>query len=308
MRKDRKEKNINERRPIRRLVKFLCIVLICVTAFFLADYILAELADRNAVYNTDKLTQEEIQKVSETIESDKAFNEEDYLRIFRFTGLGQAAVDRLKSEDTGDAILFYGANFQKENSYLCNRNGILTYDEYLSDENNRLIWNPDFANLQNGDVLVTMSIHTFGYRHGHAAVVVDADRGLIAHSVRFGENSRVDSVNEYKKYPLVAVLRLKEDSEKTGQEIADYINDSMMDIPYNLLAATHKELKHDAPETTQCAHFVWYAYKKFGYDINSDGGWLVTPADILDSDDFDIVQIYGFDSASFQKESILTTE
>ncbi len=308
MRKDSEAKNINERRPIRRLVKFLCILLICITAFFLADYILAEFADRNALPDTGKLTQEEIAEVSEMIESDKVLGEEDYLRVFKYTGLGQAAVDNLRNKGAGDTILYYGANFQKESRYLCNRNGILTYDEYLSDDNNRLIWNPEFADLQNGDILVTLSIHTLGYRHGHAAVVVDAEHGLIAHSVRFGENSRVDSINEYRKYPLVAVLRLKGNSERTGQEIADYINNEMMDIPYNLLAATHKEIKDGAPKTTQCAHFVWYAYMKSGYDINSDGGWLVSPADILECNEFDIVQVYGFDPSRFTKESIITTE
>ncbi|MCR4593759.1 MAG: hypothetical protein K5761_01745 [Clostridiales bacterium] len=309
MKKAQKENRIpDKKRPIRRLVKFLCVVLICVTAFFLADYILAEIADGNAVYNKEKLTEKEIEEVSSLIKSDKTFSEEDYIRIFEYTGLGQAAVDKLRKEGAEDTILYYGHNFQKESNYLCNRHGVLTYDEYLSDENERLIWSPDFADLQNGDILITLSIHTFGYRHGHAAIVVDADRGLLAHSVRFGVNSRTDSINEYRKYPLVAVLRLKGNSEKTGQEIADYINEHMMDIPYNMLAGTSKEIKGEAPGSTQCAHYLWYAYKKYGFDINSDGGWLVTPTDILESDEFDIVQIYGFDPDAFPKESIITTE
>lgn len=34
---------------------------------------------------------------------------------------------------------------------------------------------------------------------------------------------------------------------------------------------------------TQCAHLVWAAFDAYGYDIDGDGGWLVTPADFTSS-------------------------
>lgn len=44
---------------------------------------------------------------------------------------------------------------------------------------------------------------------------------------------------------------------------------------------------------TQCAHLVWYAYQHFGYDLDSDGGLLVTPRDLYESPLLEVVQIYG---------------
>jgi hypothetical protein len=39
---------------------------------------------------------------------------------------------------------------------------------------------------------------------------------------------------------------------------------------------------------------VWYAWQVFGYDLDSDGGRLVTVEDIWESDLLEIVQVYGF--------------
>ena len=49
------------------------------------------------------------------------------------------------------------------------------------------------------------------------------------------------------------------------------------------------------PYATHCSHLVWQAYKHFGYDIDSDGGPLVTCNDIARSDLLEVVQVYGFD-------------
>jgi hypothetical protein len=38
---------------------------------------------------------------------------------------------------------------------------------------------------------------------------------------------------------------------------------------------------------------VWYAYQRFGYDLDSDGGFLVTPKDISDSEELIIIQKFG---------------
>ena len=46
---------------------------------------------------------------------------------------------------------------------------------------------------------------------------------------------------------------------------------------------------------TQCSHLVWYPYAQFGYDIDSDGSWLVTPKDITNSEYLEVVQVYGVD-------------
>ena len=49
----------------------------------------------------------------------------------------------------------------------------------------------------------------------------------------------------------------------------------------------------DSVRGTQCAHLVWLAYAAYGYDIDSNGGLIVTPKDIAESELFEVVQIYG---------------
>ena len=40
---------------------------------------------------------------------------------------------------------------------------------------------------------------------------------------------------------------------------------------------------------------VWYAYKKFGIDLDSTGGAVVKPRDIANSNQGEVVQAFGFD-------------
>ena len=74
---------------------------------------------------------------------------------------------------------------------------------------------------------------------------------------------------------------------KTKYEVTDYAKETLYDIPYHLSAGFIGE---KAPDTTkpyfgmQCAYLVWYAWNHFGYDLDSDGGRLVTSADLLHSD------------------------
>ncbi len=40
---------------------------------------------------------------------------------------------------------------------------------------------------------------------------------------------------------------------------------------------------------------MWYAYHKFGIDIDSNGGKIVTPYQILNSENLSVVQVFGMD-------------
>jgi hypothetical protein len=93
------------------------------------------------------------------------------------------------------------------------------------------------------------------------------------------------------------MLKLKDADEEKLNDIASFSKKYMHDIPYVLTIGL---LSKKNPETekingTQCSHLVWYPFKNFGYDIDSDGSWLVTPKDITNSDLFEVVQIYGVD-------------
>jgi len=156
-------------------------------------------------------------------------------------------------------------------------------EEFLTDASGRRVLQPAFSQLEDGDILVTDSTYCLIYRHGHAAIVVDAFRGLTMESYGVGTKSRLSSVSEWRRYPHVLVLRLHAPQE-VRSAIAQYAKEELIGLPYRLVTGMvdDKDMK-EKYWGTQCAHLVWAAYKRFGYDIDGDLGWLVTPADFVKS-------------------------
>ena len=136
--------------------------------------------------------------------------------------------------------------------------------------------------LENGDILLTFSTHSFGWRHGHAGLVVDQERGLVLEAVILGCPSCVVSAEHWRSYETLQVLRLKNTDSKLRQAVADYALENLNHIPYRLSSGWFGESTPDTL-TVQCAYLVWYAYSKFGYDLDSDGGVLVTVSDLASS-------------------------
>lgn len=119
---------------------------------------------------------------------------------------------------------------------------------------------------------------------------------------------------------------IRQQTENTTESVADgsvaakvaaYATEHLVGVPYQLLAGVFKgesyegeavgdvvggaevtsEVEVVAAEAlsgTQCAHLVWYAYKQYGIDLDSDGGFLVTPYDIQNSPYLEVVQSYGY--------------
>ena len=158
-----------------------------------------------------------------------------------------------------------------------------------------------FSDLQPGDILVTLSTHSLGWRHGHAALVLDEETTL--ESTVWGEDSSLGKTDSWKRYSGFAVLRVK-DAPEMGERVAEYAERELCGVPYHLSAGV---LGEKAPDTeapyfgVQCAYLVWYAWNSFGVDLDSDGGRLVTPADLLLSDKLEVVQLYGMDPRKFLK-------
>ena len=141
-----------------------------------------------------------------------------------------------------------------------------------------------FTNIENGDILVTDSTYCFCYRHGHAGLVVDAKQGITLEAYGIGTKSEYAKLSEWQRYPHVKVLRLQAPKELRNK-IAKEAKRSLVGIPYRLSSGMidDKDMKGEY-WGTQCAHLVWTAFKKYGYDIDGDGGWLVTPADFMKSE------------------------
>ncbi len=225
--------------------------------------------------------------------------EDDYKTLLYQTGLGKPAIDELlKNEENGiKDIIEFQENFFDDKNVLCEKIGIITSQESLVNDDGKYEYGFDLAPYENGYVLLTKATHSLGWRHGHAAIVSNKENETTIEAVILGENTQIQNINKWRVYPSFMMLKLKDTSQETLDKIADFATQHTYDLPYGLVVGLLNSKNPDSSDltSTQCSHLVWYPFKQFGYDIDSDGSWLVTPKDIANSDLFEIVQIYGVD-------------
>ena len=235
-------------------------------------------------------------------------DDQEYKQLLYQTGLGKPAVEELLQEagavtpEVLNQFNQFQSDFFAPITVLCTKIGIITFEEKIIDQNQEEINGFRVVKLKKGDILINKSSHSTGWRHGHNAIVIDAENQKTLEAVLLGYDSMVQSIEKWRSYPSFILLRLREDlpakdgrtPEEAAAYAAEFAAEFEKDIPYGLLAGFLN--KAESPEKlseTQCAHLVWYAYYNAGYDLDSDGGWLVTPNDIANSELLEIVQIYG---------------
>ena len=273
-------------------MRFISVLLIVLVAFKTVDFTLSEITDIWAYEDVGQSSGTGWSVVYEKFKDGQELTEKEYSLIFSQTGLGKPAVDGFA--ENPEKIEEYREYYLADKDYSCVREGVFACHEFITDADGNAIQNPAFANLQNGDIIITLSIHSLGWRHGHAAIVVDAENGTTAQAVMIGEKSALGHIGEWREFPLVAVLRAKDVSAEIRNEIAKYTEEKLIGIDYSLTSGIFSGRDENIiPSTTHCAHYVWYAYKCFGIDVDSNGGRIVTPKEILDSDKLEIVQVYG---------------
>ena len=220
----------------------------------------------------------------------------DPTTIFLQTGLSRSAFEKLPAENRFDTIKkAQSAFFHPPNAQCTPLLGWFTREDRLSGE----IGVP-LIDLQPGDILLTLSTHTAGWRHGHAGLVIDSD--TILESAVLGSNSALVSTTHWTTYSNYVVLRLKQITPELQQQVVNYSLEHLTDVPYRLSAGLTgpKAPKPDSPRFgLHCSYLIWYAWNHFGYDLDSDGGRLVTGQDLLHSDLLDVVQIFGMDPYLF---------
>lgn len=174
--------------------------------------------------------------------------------------------------------------FRKDNNqYKTDTFYYVIKEEYREDKKGQRMYQKSFTDIQDGDILVTDSTYCLCFRHGHAALVVDADRGITLEAFGMGTESEYSRLEEWRRYPHVVVLRLRA-PEQIRQAVVKYARENLVGIPYMLSPGTIDDKDMDEEYWgTQCAHLVWAAFEAYGYDIDGDGGWLVTPADFTTS-------------------------
>lgn len=226
----------------------------------------------------------------------------DYETLLLQTGLGRPAVDKLLTYgDIGKAqILDTQTAFFAPVTVVCDELcGPFTKEDHMVDAGGQTVWAPPLVDLQQGDILLTFSTHSFGWRHGHAGLVVDDQgEGITLEAALIGTDSMQMPASHWRNYSNYLVLRLKDVTPELQSSIASYSVEYLLGIPYHL---TSGFLGPKAPEVdapwfgVQCDYLVWYAFQHFGYDLDGDGGRLVTTTDLALSPLLEVVQVYGID-------------
>ena len=214
------------------------------------------------------------------------FSEDDYNTLFLQTGLTKIGVDRVVNS--------YGKNKLKEfqESYYKDRevehlwiSPVTCYDQFEKPI--------PFSPLEDGDILISDTTHLSFWHCGHAELVVNGSMNLTIYSMGYGELTEIGDCHDFFQRLNFIILRPKLDKE-TIDEIVSYAILELTGIPYQATIGYFNKKFPEKLKTTNCSHLVWYAYKKFGIDIDTNGGPGAYPYDLIDLEHFEIVQVYGF--------------
>lgn len=229
-----------------------------------------------------------------TILMKEVLSENDYEVLLKQSGLGRPAVDNLLTTGNENTIYRIQNQFFTTPLLVREKNSPISKEEFVVDEKGKFIAGTEMIALEDGDILITQNSLTFGWRNGHAAIVVDANKRQTLESAVLGENSCIQTIGKWEKYPSFLVFRLKNASAEERRTIAQEAVKRLNGVPYGfgvgIWTAKHPENKL---KETHCAHLVWEAYRQFGYDLDSNGGRIITPRSIAGSPLLELKQVYG---------------
>lgn len=236
----------------------------------------------------------------EEIISKERWDDNDYRTIFYQTGLGRRAIEAIPIDEQKEKILRAQKTFFLEPTVECTKNSIISWQEQNI---NKVL--PEIIGIENGDILVSFCTHTYGWRNGHVGIVVDAEKGTTLEAIVMGEDSCIQSIEKWRRYPSFIILRLKGVPLSERQEIAEYTLENMAGIPYGFVTDVLEHVVKGDYEIgdTDCSHLIWRSFKEYGYDLDSDGGIIVTPRDIAGSPLLEVVQVYGIDLDTIREKA-----
>lgn len=207
----------------------------------------------------------------------------DYSALYRQTGLTRQGIDRCRARGREGIERIKSIQRSLFSDYTVVHNRFAPF--CCCEETGR---NAAYCYLENGDVLVSSSTHFSGCAMGHAGLVTDAARAeVLQANSYFSKSSFVSAASFTDRLNFMILSPLADKEVKDGAAL--YARKTLVNKSYGICSGKN------GCDKTQCAHLVWYAYKQFGIDLDSDGGVFVTPKDIANSSDMRVVQAFGFD-------------
>ncbi len=278
-------------RAVKKIAAICCAVLValcCVASLTLSGLLLSDRLTESAARVRPSYEREDLYATLGKAQ----WTEEDYAFLYRQTGLGAEALDELKG-DNKKIVSFQEALFAEwETEHFDPPPSPVTSRDILKHEA------APIAPLKAGDVLVSSACHIFGWRHGHAAIVINSGTGTTLECISLDVPSAAGSTGWFGISSNFMALRLKAEYRErvNPAEVASAAWETLRDIPYDFtVGVLSPKYQGERPASTQCGHLVWQAYINFGLDVDSDGGAVCSPQDIARSPYFDVVQVFGFD-------------
>ncbi|MDD6202060.1 MAG: hypothetical protein PUB13_03850 [Lachnospiraceae bacterium] len=270
-----------------------------ITGIFLLSvfYAQKEFAHRNGIYRP-KHQKLDILPILEK----ESLSQDDYEILFSQTGLSKEPVDLLLSDQIHgkERLLSYQeAYFRPRYTKCTSIFGPFVCTDVLTDASGAALPSPEIVLARPGDILVSFSTHSFGWRHGHAALVLDKNRTIECRVI--GTKSSLSTVSRWKGYSCYAVLRVKNVSPKRLKQAASFAENHLYNLPYRLLSSLFYPTSASYDKLgfgVNCSTLIWYAYESIGINLNSSSFKITTPHDLFTSPMVEVIQIYGMDMPS----------
>lgn len=217
----------------------------------------------------------------------QTLTDEDYDLLYHQTGLSKTAIDDMRVKKGGiDRILEIQTSFFTDYEMNTYWFAPFTYMDEIKGF-------ATMCDLKDGDIIVSSTTRVSWWRYGHSALVSNGEKQELVESIGPGIKSKKTSAHDFTYLGTFLVLRPKID-EQVKQQVANYAKKHLLGLTYRFSIGLFSPKYVDDIRITQCAHLVWYAYKKFGFDLDSNGGWLVKPQDMALSKHVEVVQTFGF--------------
>ena len=224
--------------------------------------------------------------------------QEDYETLYAQTGLTKLGIDGLIEANRKDRILKIQEFYFKDVERNCKKFFPYTYIEEMNEYGL-------YCALEAGDIIVSATTHSVFLRVGHAVIVLEnavvGDGAIVAESLSPGTLSTKSIASLGLDLANYMVLRPTGIPKEIRAKAVEYASKEMQGLKYDFTIGIFSKKFAETPTKTNCAHLCWYPYKKFGYDVDGNGGLTVKPQDIANSPYMEVVQIYGFNPQKLWK-------
>lgn len=280
-----KEKKEKEKKSLlKRLAIIFCAILLFVGAVLGVLQVGVWYAASSWEYWQPTYEKQDIKGILTKVER----TDEDYEILYRQTGLTRLGIDGLLEQNKVKKILDI-----QDALFACYPIKAHHFNPFTyMDVHDGSVEIP-MAALEDGDIIVTATTRVSWWRYGHAALVIDGKNERIIESIGPGSNSEINQANCFSDYSSFMVLRPKVGAEIKAQ-VVEFAEKNLLDLPYQFSVGIFTDKFEEDIKTSQCAHLVWYAYKKFGVDLDATGGAVVKPQDMANSEQVEVVQAYGY--------------